>query len=105
MSRSMREARDCVAMSALGQKQTLQSARPMSALPPKADMGTRPRDVRFVPLADMRKQAASLFDHLVGKQLDRRRHVEPQCLGGLHIDDKLEFGRLLDRQIGRLRTF
>ena len=26
-------------MSALGQKQTLQSVRPMSALPPKADIG------------------------------------------------------------------
>jgi len=24
----------------------------MSALPPKADIGTQPRDVRFVPLAD-----------------------------------------------------
>ena len=30
-------------MSALGQKQTLQSVRPMSALPPKADIGTQPR--------------------------------------------------------------
>jgi hypothetical protein len=39
-------------MSALGQKQTLQSVRPMSALPPKADIGTQPRDVRFVPKAD-----------------------------------------------------
>jgi hypothetical protein len=25
----------------------------MSALPPKADIGTQPRDVRFVPVADM----------------------------------------------------
>jgi hypothetical protein len=40
-------------MSALGQKQTLQSVRPMSALPPKADIGTQPRDVRFVPKADI----------------------------------------------------
>ena len=29
-------------MSALGQKQTLQSVRPMSALPPKADINERP---------------------------------------------------------------
>jgi len=27
----------------MGQKQTLQSVRPMSALPPKADIGTGPR--------------------------------------------------------------
>jgi hypothetical protein len=37
-------------MSALGQKQTSGHVRVMSALPPKADIGTQPRDVRFVPL-------------------------------------------------------
>ena len=41
------------AMSALGQKQTLEHLRAMSALPPKADIGTQPRDVRFVPKADI----------------------------------------------------
>ena len=40
-------------MSALGQKQTLGKVRPMSALPPKADIGTHSRDVCFVPKADM----------------------------------------------------
>src|SRR6516164_3328400 len=40
-------------MSALGQKQTLGHLRAMSALPPKADIGTQPRDVRFVPKADI----------------------------------------------------
>ena len=40
-------------MSALGQKQTLQSVRPMSALPPKADMNRHRCDVRFVPKADI----------------------------------------------------
>jgi len=40
-------------MSALGQKRTLRSAWGMSALPPKADIGTQPHDVRFVPKADM----------------------------------------------------
>src|SRR5262249_9563569 len=39
-------------MSALGQKRTLESVRAMSALPPKADIGTQPCDVRFVPKAD-----------------------------------------------------
>ena len=39
-------------MSALGQKQTLAHLRVMSALPPKADIETQPRDVRFVPKAD-----------------------------------------------------
>src|SRR5215472_16164145 len=40
-------------MSALGQKRTLQSMEPMSALPPKADIETQSRDVRFVPEADI----------------------------------------------------
>jgi hypothetical protein len=36
--------------SALGQKRTLHRVRPMSALPPKADIGTQPRHVRYVPI-------------------------------------------------------
>src|SRR5215469_3822822 len=40
-------------MSALGQKQTSKHVLAMSALPPKADIGTQPRDVRFVPKADI----------------------------------------------------
>ena len=42
-------------MSALGQKQTLQHVRPMSALPPKADIGTQSGNVRFVPKADIER--------------------------------------------------
>ena len=30
----------------------------MSALPPKADIGTQPRDVRFVPIADIARGGA-----------------------------------------------
>jgi len=40
-------------MSALGQKRTLEHVRVMSALPPKADIGSQPRNVRFVPKADI----------------------------------------------------
>jgi len=40
-------------MSALGQKQTSKHSRMMSALPPKADIGTHSRNVRFVPKADI----------------------------------------------------
>jgi hypothetical protein len=45
-------------MSALGQKQTSRHLQPMSALPPKADIGTQPRDVRFVPKADIGSRMA-----------------------------------------------
>ena|SRR6516165_7294378 len=40
-------------MSALGQKQTLAQVSVMSALPPKADIGTQSWDVRYVPKADI----------------------------------------------------
>ena len=40
-------------MSALGQKQTSDQVRAMSALPPKADMLQHDRDVRFGSLADI----------------------------------------------------
>ena len=39
-------------MSALGQKRTFVHVQVMSALPPKADIGTQSRDVRFVPKAE-----------------------------------------------------
>ena len=39
--------------SALGQKQTFALHQPMSALPPKADMCSATRHVRFVPKAEI----------------------------------------------------
>ena len=47
-------------MSALGQKRTFRDAEAMSALPPKADIGTQPRDVRSVPIL-LQKSVASFF--------------------------------------------
>ena len=40
-------------MSSLGQKQTSRHLQPMFALPPKADIGTQPLNVRFVPKAEV----------------------------------------------------
>ena len=40
-------------MSALGHKRTFAVQNGMSALPPKADMCSATRDVRFVPIADI----------------------------------------------------
>ena len=47
-------------MSALGQKQTSHWVRAMSALPPKADIGTQPRNVCFVPKADIMQCSKSV---------------------------------------------
>src|SRR5436309_8495780 len=44
------------------------------------------------------------LDYLVGARLQRQRHVEPQRSCSLEINDKLELGRLLDRQVRRLFT-
>ena len=59
-------------MTALGQKRTLEHVRVMSALPPKADIGTQSVNVRFVPGADkVHRGKGSLLDHLVGTK-DKR---------------------------------
>jgi len=42
------------------------------------------------------------FDDLSGAGEDRWRHSEPKRLSGIEIDDQLECGRLLHRQISRL---
>ena len=47
----------------------------------------------------------SLFDHLVGEREQRRRDLESECPGGLEVDDELELGGLLHRQIGRLGAY
>jgi hypothetical protein len=47
------ESKSASAMSALGQKQTSRHLQSMSALPPKADIGTQSWNVRFVRIADI----------------------------------------------------
>ena len=47
-------ARLYIAISLVGQKQTCAAQKVMSALPPKADMCGATRDVRFVPIADIK---------------------------------------------------
>jgi hypothetical protein len=53
---------------------------------------------------DAPQQTAPLFDHLVGAGEQRRRHGEAEGLGSFEVNHQLEFGRLLDRQIGGLRA-
>src|SRR5262249_45833939 len=45
------------------------------------------------------------FDHLVGAAEQRQRHSNAKRLCSLEIDDKLDFGCLLDRQLCRLFAF
>ena len=48
-------------MSTLGQKRTLHSVPLMTALPPKADIGTQSRNVCFVPKADILHIGKALY--------------------------------------------
>ena len=49
--------------------------------------------------AEERDELAPLsFDHLVGARKQRWGHLNTERLGGLEIDDQLEFGRPLDRK-------
>src|SRR5262245_45511881 len=49
-----------------------------------------------------RGQSTPSLDHLVGKGEKAVRHREAERLGGLNIDNQLELGRLLHRQLGWL---
>src|SRR5215470_16137165 len=49
------------------------------------------------------QQTASLFDHLVGTGEQRGQHFEAKRLRGFEINHQLEFGWLLDWEVGRLR--
>ena len=46
--------------------------------------------------------AIASIDDLVGAGEEQSRHGEAERFGGIEIDDQLESGRLLNRQVGRL---
>ena len=51
----------------------------MSALPPKADIGTQPRDVRFVPKAESHQSYSITSLATLSRWLFLRRCEELQC--------------------------
>src|SRR5262245_1568582 len=51
------------------------------------------------------RQRAALSDHLIRLEEERRRDSEVEGLGGLEIDDQLEFRGLLYGQVSRLGAF
>src|SRR4029450_11172231 len=45
------------------------------------------------------------LNHLVGAGQQSRRHLDAERLSSPEVDGKLEFGRLLNRQVSRLGAF
>jgi len=72
-------------------------------LPVYSDKQTIPEPVGTSHSCQTRKSPRS-FDHLVGALQQRCRHFDAERLGGLEVYDQFELGRLLDRQVGWLRT-
>src|SRR6516165_3265525 len=81
--------------------------------------GAKMRDGRFTPKSGHWDSAAKcplcarsrlmqcskkvLFNHLVSECKKRFRNLDAERLGDCDINDKLDFGRLLDRNIAGLR--
>src|SRR6516162_2168281 len=63
------------------------------------------RSAHLTGLKMSRITRAASFDHLVGDGEHAGRNGEAERLGRLHVNDQLEFGRLLDRQITGLFAF
>jgi hypothetical protein len=77
----------------------------MSALPPKANICSATRYVRFVPIADIGTNlVCQLFDHFVGTGEQRGRHGKAERLSSFEIDHQFVLGRGLHWKVGRLLT-
>src|SRR6516165_1490440 len=86
-----------------GSKRTSRHLQPMSALPPKADVGTQSRNSLCANSGHSAlRQGTSLFDHLVSALLELERNVDADCLCGLEVDHQFELDRGLDGKLARL---
>jgi hypothetical protein len=72
----------------------------------QSDSFERDRRFRVGPQPDSCSAAkVELFDHLVGASEQGERHGDAERLRRLQVDNQLDLGRLLHRQVGRLFTF
>ena len=93
----------------------------MSAMGQKADIGVRPRNVRFTPKSRHSlprpacplcaqkqtyavQQKTLLFDHLVGAREHCPWNGKAKCFGGFQVYGQLVLGRRLYRKLGGFLT-
>jgi hypothetical protein len=81
----------------------MSAARPLSPKNRHSPARTE-RPFRAMNGLTHRSKICASFDQLVGAQQERFRHFQPQGPGGGQIDGQIELGRLLDRDIRRLRA-
>jgi hypothetical protein len=55
-----------------------------------------------MPRRSVAARRAAPFDHLIGATEQRQRNGKAERLGGLEVDDQLDFRRLHNRQVSRL---
>src|SRR5262249_34369286 len=77
----------------------------MSALPPKADIGTQPRIFRFVPKADILHCGRDCYSITSSARDSSDCGTErPSAFAVFEVDDQFILRRRLYRKIGRLLT-
>src|SRR5712672_2901451 len=93
---------NCVAVAASGVTNVAPARSPMAR--------TIPDPTEYIPGSSKRparsrsSRISRQSDRMGHALLEKPRHVEPERLRGLEVDDQIEFSRLLDGQVSRLRT-
>jgi hypothetical protein len=54
---------------------------------------------------DREPKMAGSLDHLMGLEAEERGKSDPECLGGLQVEDELVVHRVLDREVRRGGAF
>ena len=96
-----------VSSGSIASHRAVRNAPGMSAMPLIATQSVRRNEASQCAISRhmLCGKPAPLFDHLVSAQEEISTDRQSERSRCFEIDDKLEFGGLLNRQVGRLRAF